>query len=89
METISGVASAVVTDANDPGRRGRVQIRVLTRNDVPETWARTIRTTRNSVATEFREGDEVLVAFEHGDVRMPYVIGFLWSGKDTPPERRP
>jgi len=29
--------------------------------------------------------DEVLVAFEHGDVRSPYVIGALWNGKDAPP----
>jgi uncharacterized protein involved in type VI secretion and phage assembly len=29
--------------------------------------------------------DEVLVVFEHGDVLSPYVIGFLWNGKDKPP----
>ena len=29
--------------------------------------------------------DEVLVAFEHGDVRFPYVLGALWNGKDAPP----
>jgi len=29
--------------------------------------------------------DEVLVAFEHGDPRRPYVLGSVWSGKDKPP----
>jgi uncharacterized protein involved in type VI secretion and phage assembly len=28
--------------------------------------------------------DEVLVAFEHGDVQHPYIIGSLWNGTDTP-----
>jgi uncharacterized protein involved in type VI secretion and phage assembly len=27
----------------------------------------------------------VLVAFEHGDVGYPYVLGGLWNGKDAPP----
>jgi uncharacterized protein involved in type VI secretion and phage assembly len=30
--------------------------------------------------------DEVLVAFEHGDVRRPLVLGALWNGEETPGE---
>jgi uncharacterized protein involved in type VI secretion and phage assembly len=30
-------------------------------------------------------GDEVLVAFDHGDTQNPYVVGFLWNGQDKPP----
>ncbi|MFD1905953.1 phage baseplate assembly protein V [Paenibacillus rhizoplanae] len=30
--------------------------------------------------------DEVLVAFENGDVNRPYIIGSLWNGQDLPPE---
>jgi len=30
--------------------------------------------------------DEVLVVFEAGDPRRPYVIGGLWNGSDAPPE---
>ena len=29
-------------------------------------------------------GDEVLVAFEQGDIRRPYVVGGLFNGVDTP-----
>jgi uncharacterized protein involved in type VI secretion and phage assembly len=31
--------------------------------------------------------DEVLVAFEHGDARSPYVVGGLWNGRDNPPAK--
>jgi uncharacterized protein involved in type VI secretion and phage assembly len=30
-------------------------------------------------------GDEVLVAFERGDIHYPYVIGALWNSDDVPP----
>lgn len=34
-------------------------------------------------------GDEVLVAFNHGDVREPYVVGTLWNTMDRPPALSP
>ena len=30
--------------------------------------------------------DEVLVAFEHGSLEHPYIMGSLWNGKDKPHE---
>jgi uncharacterized protein involved in type VI secretion and phage assembly len=30
--------------------------------------------------------DEVLVGFQAGDPRLPYVLGGLWNGRDAPPE---
>ncbi|MBO0792915.1 MAG: hypothetical protein J2P36_18485, partial [Ktedonobacteraceae bacterium] len=30
--------------------------------------------------------DEVLVAFEGGEPRRPYIVGGLWNGRDKPPE---
>jgi len=29
-------------------------------------------------------GDEVLVAFEHGDIAYPFIVGSLWNEKDKP-----
>ncbi len=33
--------------------------------------------------------DEALVAFDHGDFRRPYVLGFLWNGREKPPSSEP
>ena len=34
-------------------------------------------------------GDEVIVAFNHGDVREPYVLGATWNSIDRPPSVAP
>ena len=34
-------------------------------------------------------GDEVLVAFEHGDIRQPIIVGSLWDGAERPPTEEP
>jgi phage protein D len=32
-------------------------------------------------------GDEVVVAFENGDIHRPYIIGSVWNGVDKSPEK--
>jgi uncharacterized protein involved in type VI secretion and phage assembly len=55
-------------------------------------WAR-IATPMSGIASGVsmlpQIGDEVLVAFEQGDVNVPYVIGSLWNGFAPPPPNIP
>lgn len=87
---IYGVVIGVVADNQDPDGLGRVKLRFPWKDDADEsTWARiaTFMAGKDRGSWFLPEiGDEVLVAFEHGDVQMPYVLGSLWNGVDTPPE---
>jgi uncharacterized protein involved in type VI secretion and phage assembly len=87
-----GVYPAVVTNNNDPDKMGRVKVRLPwfadPRVNAYEAWARlaTLMAGLNR-GTWFVPDvdDEVLVAFEAGDPRRPYVVGALWNGRDQPP----
>jgi uncharacterized protein involved in type VI secretion and phage assembly len=90
MATVQGVYSALVLDNHDPDNQGRVKVRLpgLVDQGGNEFWARLALTSvLPTRATVFVPdvGDEVLVVFERGDVRAPYIIGALWNGKDQPP----
>lgn len=86
---ISGVTVAVVTNNQDPDKLGRVKVRFPWLSDEDESqWARVAAPMAGKDRGVFflpEVDDEVLVTFEHGDIRFPYVIGALWNGKDTPP----
>ncbi|HEY9736919.1 MAG TPA: phage baseplate assembly protein V [Trichocoleus sp.] len=85
----------IVTHNHDPEGLGRVRVRFPTLT--PERdgsahssyWARIV-----SVGAGDHRGldwlpeinDEVLVGFEHGDIRRPYILGGLWSGRSPRPE---
>jgi uncharacterized protein involved in type VI secretion and phage assembly len=88
-ESAYGVYRAVVTDIRDPEERGRVKVRLPSLDADQETWAElaTLMAGDGS-GTWFRPDpdDEVLVAFERGDLRHPYVVGALWSSGDRLPE---
>ena len=84
-----GVVVGIVTNNKDPDGLGRVKVRFPWLSDENESyWARiaTLMAGQDRGSVFFPEvDDEVLVAFEHGDIRFPYVIGALWNGVDTPP----
>ncbi|PZV13989.1 MAG: type IV secretion protein Rhs [Pseudanabaena sp.] len=80
----------IVTDNNDPDKWGRVKVKFPTLTEEHSSnWARVV-----SAGAGANRGfdclpevnDEVLVAFEHGDIHRPYVIGGVWNGTDAPPE---
>lgn len=88
-----GVFPALVIDIVDPDGQGRVKISLPWSPDSDgsayEAWARlATMMAGNDRGSWFipDEHDEVLVAFEGGDTRRPYVIGMLWNGQDAPPE---
>jgi uncharacterized protein involved in type VI secretion and phage assembly len=85
---VYGVVSAVVTDNRDPEKIGRVRVRFPWLGEGSETWwARLSAPTAGGARGAWflpEVDDEVLVAFEHGDPRFPYVLGGLWN-KDAPP----
>jgi uncharacterized protein involved in type VI secretion and phage assembly len=89
-----GVYPALVTDIVDPDQQGRVKVRLPWSPDAGngsyEAWARlATMMAGNNRGTWFipDKNDEVLVAFEGGNPRRPYVVGALWNGQDKPPEQ--
>jgi len=88
-----GVYPALVSDIRDPDGQGRVKVTLPWAPDTDgsryEAWARlATMMAGNNRGTWFvpDSGDEVLVAFEGGDPRRPYVVGALWNGSDSPPD---
>ena len=88
-----GVHVAQVIDINDPDGQGRVKVKLPWSPDGNDgeyqAWARLATMMAGSDrGTWFipHVDDEVLVAFNAGDARHPYVIGSLWNGQDQPPE---
>ncbi len=88
-----GLYPALVTDNQDPDNQGRVRVRLPWAPDndgaAYENWARlaTMMAGNNRGSWFVPDvDDEVLVGFEAGDPRRPYVLGMLWNGVDAPPE---
>ena len=88
-QAIDGPIIGIVTNINDPDKLGRVKVKFPTLGASEEShWARiaTPLTGAERGAHFLPEvNDEVLVAFVHGDINHPYIIGGLWNGMDKPP----
>ena len=89
-----GVMPAVVANIEDPDGQGRIMIKLPWSPDSGgqgyELWARMATLFAGSDRGSWfmpEVDDEVLVAFEMGDPRRPYVLGGLWNGRDAPPQR--
>lgn len=85
-----GVVTGVVTNNQDPEKLGRVKVRFPWLADEQESpWARVAAPMAGKDRGLWllpEVDDEVLVAFEQGDTRFPYVVGALWSQSAPPPE---
>ena len=85
--TIDGVVCGVVSNCGDPLGRGRVKVTLPWLSPDFETdWAPNIQFCagqRTGASFMPEVGDEVLLAFEFGDPRRPYVLGGMVNNLST------
>ncbi|MGN6378320.1 MAG: VgrG-related protein [Gaiellales bacterium] len=78
----------VVSQNDDPDSLGRVRVSVPELGDGTESWwapvAMPAAGSNRGMLVLPQPGDEVVVGFEHGEPRRPYVLGSVWNGKDKP-----
>jgi len=88
-----GVTVGQVINLADPMFMGRVQVRMPSLDSLdPIAWARVATPMAGATSGVYlipNVGDEVLLAFEHGDVNAPYIIGSLWNASSPPPLPNP
>lgn len=89
-QTAKGSYLAEVVSVQDPDNLSRVQIRLLSFDQVGEQdaaiWARVALPFAGDNRGAFLipdVGDEVLITFINGDTRFPIVIGSMWNGSTT------
>ena len=89
MSRQDGVMVGTVRDVNDPAGQGRIRVEFPWLGGQTQSyWAAIAAPMAGPSRGMFfmpEVDDEVLVAFDRGDVNHPYVIGFLWNGQDMPP----
>lgn len=88
-QIVNGVVPAIVTQNVDEKNLQRVRVKFPWLSDDEESWWARVAApdagpSRGMTFTPEID-DEVLVAFEHGDMGRPYVVGRLWNGSDAMP----
>ncbi len=89
LQRMYGVMIGLVTNNQDSAGLGRVKVKFPWLSDQEESdWARIALPMAGGDRGFYflpEIGDEVLVAFEHGNPSYPYIVGALWNGQDKPP----
>lgn len=89
-DKVNGVVIGFVENNVDPEGLGRIQLSFPHLSDINiSKFARVVTPMAGSDRGIYflpDKDDEVLVAFDHGDVSKPIIIGSLWNGKARPPE---
>jgi phage protein D/phage baseplate assembly protein gpV len=85
----SSLVIAVVTNNNDPEGMGRVKVKFPALGENMESeWARVATINAGSERGMYmlpQPEDEVVVGFEHGDPRRPFILGSLYTGMSKLP----
>jgi uncharacterized protein involved in type VI secretion and phage assembly len=86
---VKGVATATVRNNKDPDGMGRVRVSYPWHSKPTESyWARVaVPMAGKDRGVYFlpEVGDEVIVAFERGDLSHPCIVGSVWNGVDKTP----
>jgi uncharacterized protein involved in type VI secretion and phage assembly len=84
------IVTAKVTDNQDPEHLGRVKVKYPWRADDEESdWIRVMTPmSGNEMGIYFipEVNDELVVAFQNGDINSPIILGSLWSSVIKPPD---
>lgn len=90
MSHTYGIVTGEVKDVQDPQGEGRVLVtfpRLPGNNQGYWAPVATLMSGNGRGSWFMPEvGDEVVVAFDHGDVNHPFILGYLWNGQQKPPD---
>ena len=89
MRRFTGLMVGTVREVKDPSGEGRVRVEFPWLGGRSQSyWASIASPMAGKGRGMFfmpEEDDEVVVAFDRGDVNHPYILGFTWNGRDKPP----